>query len=116
MIWKKHNNDTMEIIDECYVFGSAEEPVELLMEHGCTALIVRKGNLPPAFFDLTSGVAGEMLQKFSTYHMRLAVVGDFSQVQGNALRDFIYESNRRRQILFVPTAKEAGSAFGFKLG
>lgn len=60
--------------------------------------------LDRAFFDLRSGVAGEMTQKFVNYRMRVAIVGDISAqvAKSEALRDFVWESNRGYQVWFVP--------------
>jgi len=54
------------------------------------------------FFDLRTGVAGEVLRKFSNYRFRLAVIGDFTAHSSKSLRDFLYESNRGRLIFFKP--------------
>ena len=64
-------------------------------------------DLAPAFFDLKTGLAGDVLQKFSNYRMRLAIVGDFSRFSSKSLGDFISESNQVRRITFVPTINEA---------
>lgn len=64
--------------------------------------------LDPAFFDLRTGVAGELVQKFVNYGRRLAVVGDiraYLDVSG-ALRDFVGESNRGRHVWFVADEAE----------
>ncbi|MFG2937301.1 DUF4180 domain-containing protein [Streptomyces sp. NPDC048282] len=55
------------------------------------------------FFRLRSGVAGAVVQKFANYRLRLAVVGDLSHhlAASSALRDFVYEANRGRQLWFV---------------
>jgi hypothetical protein len=55
------------------------------------------------FFQLRTGLAGEIMQKFVNYRMRLAVVGDISAYveSSAALRDLVTESNRGRQIWFV---------------
>ncbi len=63
--------------------------------------------LSPEFFQLSTGLAGEILQKFTNYHAILAIVGDFSQEQSKPLRDFIYESNKGSHIFFVETEDEA---------
>lgn len=76
-------------------------------ETGCSAMILRKEQLDEAFFRLSSGVAGEVLQKFVNYQMRLAIVGDFSRYTSKPLRDFIYESNQGTQISFQPTVEAA---------
>lgn len=46
-------------------------------EHDCDKMVVNKANISEAFFDLRSGLAGETLQKYTNYRMKLAVVGDF---------------------------------------
>ena len=56
-------------------------------------------------------ISNEILQKFSTYNMQLAIVGDFENLQSKSLRDFIYESNKTGRILFVKTFEEALSMF-----
>ncbi|GAB2449904.1 DUF4180 domain-containing protein [Streptomyces incanus] len=60
------------------------------------------------FFALSSGVAGEVAQKFVNYRIRLAVIGDIaSHVAGSdALRDFVRETNRGNQLWFVPDRAE----------
>ncbi len=62
----------------------------------------------PAFFALDSGLAGEFVQKFANYRLRLAVVGDISaHVDASAaLRDFVRESNRGGHVIFVADAEE----------
>lgn len=40
----------------------------------CDAALLHAANLPEAFFDLSSGAAGAMLQKLRLYGIRLAVV------------------------------------------
>ncbi|MFO7620158.1 MAG: DUF4180 domain-containing protein [Bacteroidales bacterium] len=74
---------------------------------GCSKLIVHSGDLIGDFFDLRTGLAGEILQKFSNYRMRLAIVGDFSHLTSRSWHDFIRESNRGRTISFLPTLNEA---------
>ena len=70
-------------------------------------LIVNSKNLPEGFFDLKTKLAGEMLQKFSNYKVKLAIVGDFGNIESKALADFIRECNRGRQIFFVGNTDEA---------
>jgi hypothetical protein len=70
-------------------------------------MIIHDNSLTPDFFDLKTKVAGEILQKFSNYRMRLAIVGDFSGFESKSLRDFIRESNRTGTIYFVGSIDEA---------
>ncbi|MDD5437879.1 MAG: DUF4180 domain-containing protein [Patescibacteria group bacterium] len=64
-------------------------------------MILHKENIDPAFFDLKTGLAGEILQKFVNYGIRLAIVGDFTNIASESLRAFILECNRGNQIFFV---------------
>lgn len=76
-------------------------------ETGCEALILPKEALSEEFFRLSSGLAGEVLQKFVNYQMRVAIVGDFSHYTSKPLQDFIRESNRGKTVFFVSTQDQA---------
>jgi hypothetical protein len=45
------------------------------------------------------------------YRIRLAIIGDYTNTASKALKDFMYESNKRKQILFVKTVEEAIKIF-----
>jgi hypothetical protein len=64
-------------------------------------IIVRRHNLAPSFFDLRSGLAGEVMQKFVNYGVQLAVVGDFSDLTSDSFKAFVIECNRGNQMCFV---------------
>jgi hypothetical protein len=68
---------------------------------GASGLILHEAQLNPNFFDLSSGLAGKILLKFTNYHMKLAVIGDFKKFQSESLQSFIRESNRGKQFFFV---------------
>jgi hypothetical protein len=59
------------------------------------------------FLQAHTGLAGEILQKFSNYNFKLAVTGDFSKYKNKSLQDFIRESNNGRSIFFVNTREDA---------
>jgi hypothetical protein len=87
-----------------------QDALDLMAE--CTALdargmILEQHQLIPEFFELRTGLAGEVLQKFSTYRMKLAIVGNFAGITSNSLQDFIRESNRYGQVCFVSSEEEA---------
>ena len=99
-----------EIVSEELVLKTAEDGLDLmgnLYYQGFDKVILHGKNITPEFFDLKTGLAGEVLQKFSTYRIRLAIVGDFLAYPSKSLRDFIYESNKGRQVNFVSTLAEA---------
>ena len=86
--------DALDILSECYSMGT-------------NSIIINKKNIIPDFFDLKTGLAGEILRKFSMYRFKLAIIGDFSDVSSKSLRDFIYESNRTGNTCFVNSLEEA---------
>jgi hypothetical protein len=70
-------------------------------------IILSETHLPPEFFQLHTRLAGEILQKFINYHVKLAIIGDFTKFTSKALADFIRESNQGRSFFFVATRDEA---------
>lgn len=60
------------------------------------------------FFRLSTRLAGEVLQKFVNYQLRVVIIGDMSQwtAQSGPLRDFVSESNRGQSVWFVADLDE----------
>ena len=97
------NAHIAEVISDEIVVASAEDGLQLLGDlyySGFDAIILHLKNITPEFFDLKTGMAGEILQKFSNYRMRLFVVGDFSEYTSKSLADFIRESNKGTLVNF----------------
>lgn len=80
---------------------------ERKLEEGTKNIVIAKEQIAEEFFVLSTGLAGEILQKLVNYGGRIAVYGDFSGYTSKPLRDFIYESNKGKDIFFVRTAEEA---------
>lgn len=98
------------MISEVNVINKVEDGIDLLGNlyyQGFDGIIIYEKNITPEFFDLKTGIAGEILQKFSNYRVQLAIVGDFSKYNSKSLNNFIYESNKGRLINFVSTLSEA---------
>ena len=70
---------------------------------GVDLVAIPVARLVDDFFWLSSGLAGAVLQKFQQYGFRVAVLGDISRftAESPSLRDFIYESNKRGQVMFL---------------
>ena len=73
----------------------------------CNKMIIFQSNLTEEFFELRTRLAGEILQKFVNYHVKLAVVGKFDVYNSKSLKDFIYESNNGKQVFFLADKEEA---------
>ena len=70
-------------------------------------IILYEMNITPDFFDLQTKLAGETLQKFSNYRIRLVIVGDWSKYTSRSLEAFICESNRGKTVNFSSSPTEA---------
>ncbi len=69
--------------------------------------VIDKNMICEDFFVLSTGMAGEILQKFMNYQVKMAVYGDYSHYTSKPLKDFIYESNHGKDFFFVSTKEEA---------
>ena len=104
---KTHNIDNTkvaEIITDKVILRSTEDRLDLLGNlyyQGFDKIIIHEKNITPEFFDLRTKIAGEILQKFAQYQMPLIIVGDFSKYKSKSLNDFIFESNKSKQINFI---------------
>lgn len=77
-------------------------------EQDATAALLYPANLPPAFFDLSSGEAGEILQKMQNYRLRLAVVCPPGSVKfSTRFRDLLAEVHLGREFGVFETRDDA---------
>lgn len=76
-------------------------------EAGAERVAIDKRVLGEDFFVLSTGIAGEILQKFINYHVKAAMYGDYSRYTSKPLRDFIYESNNGKDFFFTASKEEA---------
>ena len=88
----------------------AADLIGLAREQSAGMVALPMERFDPAFFQLRTGLAGEFLQKFVNYGVRLAVLGDLTQLaaESTALRDLIRESNRGSTIWFLADLAELG--------
>jgi hypothetical protein len=89
------DRDAVELIGEAY-------------QQGAGLILIPVERFEDDFFRLETRIAGEILQKFVTYRLRVAIAGDISRhlAKSSALRDFVYESNRGDHIWFVASLEE----------
>lgn len=70
-------------------------------------LLLTEDDLGPEFFNLRSGVAGELFQKFINYRVRMAIVLPNPEVYGQRFKELAYEHRTHHLIRFVPSRDEA---------
>lgn len=105
------NTSIAEIIDDNLILKTVQDALDLMANSPSANIVVYEHNVPPAFFDLKTGLAGEILQKCTNYRVRLAIIGDFSKYTSNALKAFIYESNKNKAHLFVSSLEDVIKAW-----
>lgn len=100
-----------EVESDCKVITDAQSAIDLLMsakyELGTKNLLIAKRLVAEDFFILSTGLAGEILQKLINYGGRIAIYGDYSRYTSKPLKDFIFESNKGRDVFFAATRDEA---------
>lgn len=109
---KTDNNQVIaELTDQNYRIFEVQDALDLISglgDYDCNRIIIREQNLSSDFFDLKTRLAGEILQKFSNYRVKLAIVGDFSQYKNSkSFQDFVRESNRGNLIYFTDSFESA---------
>ena len=113
------NIEKIKLLDKIVAVVTSDEKVitdiqsglDLIMtakyEAGTNLIAIDKSAVTDGFFVLSSGLAGEILQKFINYQAKIAIYGDYSKYTSKPLKDFIYESNKGNDIFFVDSKEEA---------
>ncbi|MFZ3074356.1 MAG: DUF4180 domain-containing protein [Minisyncoccales bacterium] len=108
-IYQKEGVKVARVVGDGVIIGKVQDALDLMVDpalEGAHRIIIDRKNIAPDFFDLSTRLAGEILQKFVTYQVKLAIVGDFSNAS-ESLKAFICESNRGNEIFFVPDIETA---------
>ena len=105
------NGIAVVVSSDSKVITDVDSALDLLMsakyEAGTEHIVVDKKLINEDFFVLSSGLAGEILQKYINYGGKIAIYGDYSHYTSKPLKDFIYESNKGKDIFFTATKEEA---------
>ncbi|MBQ7827763.1 MAG: DUF4180 domain-containing protein [Clostridia bacterium] len=106
------NGVTVAIIhSDTPILTDLQSALDLIMtakyEAGTKNIILNKEAVCEDFFILSTCLAGEVLQKFINYGVRFAIYGDFSGYTSKPLKDFIYESNKGKDVYFLPDPDSA---------
>ena len=106
------NNIVCAVIEsDTMVITDAQSALDILMtakyEAATKNIVINKELITEDFFVLSRGLAGEVLQKYINYGGRIAIYGDYSHYTSKPLKDFIYESNKGKDVFFVATKDEA---------
>ncbi len=110
-IIEKNGVKCAAVCDNEKVIKDAQSALDLLMsakyEADTKNIIIDKRLIADEFFVLSTGLAGEILQKYINYGGRIAIYGDFSHYTSKPLKDFMYESNKGKDVFFVSDEEQA---------
>ena len=81
--------------------------VATCFEQSTQALLIDRPALPPEFFDLRTGITGELVQKLTQYGIRLACVVPDLHAQPERFQEFAREANRGRRARFFESKGDA---------
>lgn len=108
---KNREMDVAVVSSDEKVIVDVQSALDLVMtvkyETGVSRIVLDKNLVCEDFFILSTGVAGEILQKFINYRVKAAIYGDYSRYTSKPPWDFIYESNNGHDFFFVSTKEEA---------
>lgn len=77
------------------------------IESGARSLLFDQGTLPPEFFDLSTGMAGALVQRLTTYGIRMAAVVPNPSIHSRPFQDFAREASTGRQFRFFSDREQA---------
>lgn len=92
-----------ELVSDSIVIQNSQDALDMMATatyEGSQHLIWHEHQLNPEFFDLKTGLAGEILQKVSNYKIKLAIVANTKKFQRHSLNAFVIECNRGNQVFF----------------
>jgi hypothetical protein len=83
--------------------------IGLCGEAGSNRVLISDGSLHPDFFDLSTGTAGEITLKLSTYRIKTAFMIDLALISSVRFQEWAAECNRGQEIHFWADESEAES-------
>jgi len=95
--------------DKSIVISDSNSFLDMIASITTGTFAIVKENFPESFYDLKTGIAGEILQKVSNYNLRLIIIGNFDHIESKSLKDFIYECNKNGKIIFADDLDKAVS-------
>jgi hypothetical protein len=75
--------------------------------YGSNGLLLTEADLGAGFFDLRSGLMGELFQRFTNHEISLALVVSDPSVYGNRVGELAFEHRHHRLIRFFGSLESA---------
>lgn len=96
----KNGKTYLECLPEMKLINSESDALDLVAlcgEEETQRLMLYAEHLSPAFFDLKSGLAGQILLKFANYRIKAVLIASPEQVGTGRFAEMAMESNRFNQ-------------------
>src|SRR5690625_6854573 len=107
---QKNNSKVAIVKSSEFLISNVQDALDLLASiqqiHETNKIVVHQNNITKEFFDLKTKLAGNILQKFVNYRIKLAILGNFEEYTSESFKDFIYECNKGKQIFFLKNRSE----------
>jgi hypothetical protein len=107
LIESKKGKLAIAIFPDNIVVSNIQMFFEIIMESPSDIIVLNKTNITDEFFKLSTGFAGEILQKATNYRKKMIILGDYSNYTSNNLYAFIYESNNTGKVIFSDSIEKA---------
>jgi PadR family transcriptional regulator AphA len=70
-------------------------------------VLIDERHLHSDFFDLKTGLAGAVLQKFANYYVKAAIVVNLAGIKSQRFQELVYECNKGDQVRFFDDVVQA---------
>lgn len=110
MDYRYHEKGYVETLAQGGTLTKEQDALDLVAgcwENQTRRLLIHAETLPPEFFQLKTGLAGQVLQKFVNYEIVAAMVVPESVLQEGRFAEMALEANRARQFHFAASEAEA---------
>ena len=107
---KKDGQTYIECLPSAWRLESACEALDLVAvcgENGADRLLLHAESLTEKFYRLRTGLAGEILQKFVNYHIRVAAMIPLNLVNQGRFHEMVLEVNRGSQFRVFQSREKA---------
>ncbi|WP_256376532.1 DUF4180 domain-containing protein [Xenorhabdus sp. KK7.4] len=93
-------------------FRSWQDVINIILSHeyrNIADFIINEACFHPDFFILKTEIAGEILQAFVNYRVKVAILGDMTKYTNisTSFRAFVVESHKNNQLFFVSEINDA---------
>ena len=84
-----------------------DEVFEICLSNGLDKILLREENMPKSFFDLSTRIAGEFIQKIKIYRIKTAIIIKDTENKSAYFEDMLTEENTKGDVGFFKIEKDA---------